>query len=90
MRRFTVEYSAEPESCPDPDAGLLGRSYGDLQFLRLDVSSDVPGVDFDLKGFQTSFNMPAALEFQSARVYGAGYISNDDLAVNDRSKTAEC
>jgi len=53
------EAPQEPESCPDPDAGLLGRSYGDLQFLRLDVSSDVPGVDFDLKGFQTSFNIPA-------------------------------
>ena len=53
------EVSHEQEPCPEPDAGLLGRSYGDLQFLRLDVSSDVPGVDFDAKGFQTSFNIPA-------------------------------
>ena len=27
--------------------------------IWLDISSDVPGVDFDAKGFQTSFNIPA-------------------------------
>ena len=53
------ETPAEVEECAPPDAGLLGRSYGDISFLRLDVSSDVPGVDFDAKGFQTSFNIPA-------------------------------
>ncbi|MFN9223643.1 MAG: hypothetical protein ACK6D6_16170, partial [Planctomyces sp.] len=53
------EVPQEPEPCPDPDAGLLGRSYGDFQRLRLDVASDVPGVDCDAKGLQTSFNLPA-------------------------------
>lgn len=77
------EVPQEPEPCPDPDAGLLGRSYGDFQLLRLDVSSDVPGVDFDAKGFQTSFNIPGAVEFQFAGVHGSGRVSDDDVAVDD-------
>jgi hypothetical protein len=46
--------------CDKSESGLLGRRYVDIQYLQLDGSSGLAEMSSKVKGFSTTFNVPAA------------------------------
>lgn len=53
-------YECEPVvDCEPVEPWLVGRRYVDLQYLHIDGASDVAGADARVRGYSTTFNVPA-------------------------------
>ncbi len=53
-------YECEPVvECEPVEPWLVGRRYVDLQYLHIDGASDVAGADARVRGYSTTFNVPA-------------------------------